>query len=262
MPEISVGQYELVYNAFSFTVATMGAATLFFWLGRSQVSDKYKTALTITGLVTAIALYHYVRILQSWDASYDVVNGQITATGVAFNQAYRYVDWLLTVPLLLVELILVMGLTRSETWSKGLRLGVLAAAMVILGYPGEISGDPTTRWIWWALAMIPFAWIIYELFVGLSDAIANQPEDVRGLVNMARWLTVLSWSFYPVVFVFPMIGFTGGTAAVAVEVGYTVADIVSKAVFGILIYIIAVRKSAPEFAARSASAGSTSLNPA
>jgi len=251
MPVISVGQYELVYNAFSFTIATMGAATLFFWLSRSQVSDRYKTALTITGLVTAIAFYHYFRILQSWDASYDVVNGKIALTGVSFNHAYRYVDWLLTVPLLLIELILVMGLSRAETWSKGVRLGLLAAIMVILGYPGEISGDPSTRWIWWALAMIPFAWIVYELFVGLGDAIAKQSDDVRGLVNTARWLTVISWSFYPVVFVFPMIGLTGAEAATAVEIGYTVSDIVAKAVFGVVIYLIAVRKSATEGVMRS-----------
>lgn len=262
MPVISVGQYELVYNAFSFTIAVMGAATLFFWLNRSQVSDRYKTALTITGLVTAIALYHYVRILQSWDASYDVVNGKIALTGVAFNQAYRYVDWLLTVPLLLIELILVMGLSRSDTVSKCTRLGVLAALMVALGYPGEISSVASTRWLWWGLAMIPFAWIVYELFVGLGDAVAKQPDDVRGLVNTARWLTVLSWSFYPVVFVFPMIGLTGGTASIAVEVGYTVADIVAKAVFGVVIYMIAVRKSEGEFKGQGSPITAASLSPA
>jgi bacteriorhodopsin len=145
-----------------------------------------------------------------------------------------------------VELILVMGLSRAETWSKGLRLGALAAIMVILGYPGEISSDPSTRWIWWALAMVPFAWIVYELFIGLGDAIAKQPDEVRGLVDAARWLTVIAWSFYPVVFVFPMIGLTGGMAATGVELGYTIADITAKAAFGVLIYMIAVRKSAVE----------------
>jgi bacteriorhodopsin len=94
--------------------------------------------------------------------------------------------------------------------------------------------------------MVPFSWIVYELFIGLKGAIAKQPEQVRGLVNMARWLTVVSWSFYPAVFIFPMIGLTGGTAAAAVEVGYTVADIVAKAVFGVVIYAIAVRKSGIE----------------
>lgn len=240
---ITAGQYELVYNFFSFTIATMAAATIFFWLGRSQVSKPYKTALTITGLVTFIALYHYVRILESWGESYSVIDGVITQTGVVFNDAYRYVDWLLTVPLLLIELILVMRLSRSETVSKSVRLGTLAAIMIILGYPGEVSDVSGTRWLFWALAMIPFLWIVYELFVGLKDSIASQPEDVRGLVNKARWLTVLSWSFYPVVFVFPMIGLVGGAAETAVQVGYTIADIVAKAVFGVLIYLIAVRKS-------------------
>ena len=94
--------------------------------------------------------------------------------------------------------------------------------------------------------MLPFLWIVYELFVGLKESIAKQPENARGLVNAARWVTVLSWSFYPVVFVFPMIGFSGAAAATAVQVGYTVADVVSKALFGVLIYMIAVRKSEHE----------------
>ena len=243
---LTAGQYELVYDAFSFTIATMGAATLFFWFGRSQVAPAYRTALTLTGLVTAIALYHYVRILASWDDAYTVVNGELTATGIAFNDAYRYVDWLLTVPLLLVELILVMRLSSAETWSKGTRLGLLAALMVVLGYPGEIATDAGTRWLWWTLAMLPFLWIVYELFAGLSKSIAQQPENVRGLVDAARWVTIGSWAFYPVVFIFPMIGLTGGAAATAVQVGYTVADVVAKAVFGVLIYMIAVRKSEHE----------------
>lgn len=243
MDIITLDQYELVFNAFSFAIAVMGAATVFFFLGRSQVAAPYKTAITVTGLVTLIAAYHYVRIFASWEASYTVLAGQVTATGVKFNDAYRYVDWLLTVPLLLIELILVMRLSPAETVAKGTKLGVLAALMVVLGYPGEISAVPGTRWLWWTLAMIPFVIIVYDLFVGLKRSIDSQPESARGLISAARWLTVVSWCFYPVVFVFPMIGFTGGAATTAVQVGYTVADIVAKAVFGVLVYMIAVRKS-------------------
>jgi bacteriorhodopsin len=243
---ISLGQFELVYNAFSFAIAVMGAATVFFFLGRSQVSPAYRTALTITGLVTLIAMYHYVRIFASWEASFTVVAGQVQATGVKFNDAYRYVDWLLTVPLLLIELILVMRLSPAETMAKGTKLGLLAALMVILGYPGEISGDGGTRWLWWSLAMIPFLIIVYDLFFGLKKSIDSQPASARGLISTARWVTVISWCFYPVVFVFPMIGFTGGAATTAVQVGYTIADIVAKAMFGVLIYMIAVRKSEAE----------------
>lgn len=243
MDQISFPQYELVYNAFSFTIAVMGAATVFFFLSRSQVSPVYRTALTITGIVTMIAGYHYFRIFQSWEAAFVITNGQIKLSGTKFNDAYRYVDWLLTVPLLLIELILVMRLPEGETMRKSVKLGLLAALMVVLGYPGEISGDNGTRWMWWALAMIPFLIIVYDLFIGLRNSIASQPASARGLVSTARWVVVISWCFYPVVFLFPMIGLTGGTAATAVQVGYTVADIVAKAMFGVLIYLIAARKS-------------------
>ena len=246
MHEVNYFQYELVFNAFSFTIAAMGAATLFLWLNRSSVAAPYRGAITISGLVTAIALYHYLRISMSWTGAYTVLNDTVTTSGVRFNDAYRYVDWLLTVPLLLIELILVMRLSPAETVSKCARLGTLAAIMVILGYPGEISANSGTRWLWWGLAMIPFAIIVFELFVGLRQSIENQPQEVRGLVNGARWLTVLSWCFYPVVFIFPMIGITGGAATTAVQVGYTISDIVAKAVLGVLIFAIAARKSQRE----------------
>ena len=243
--DLTAAQYTLIYNAFSFAIAAMGAATLFLWLNRGQVAPQYRTAVTISGLVTAIALYHYWRIFESWGGAYTVADGIATKTG-SFNDAYRYVDWLLTVPLLLIELILVMRLPREESASKAARLGILAAIMVILGYPGEISSNGSTRWIFWALSMIPFLIIVWELVSGLKDSVARQPEAARGLVDKARVLTIIAWCFYPIVFLFPMIGFTGGTATTLVQVGYTIADLVAKAVFGILIYMIAVRKSQAE----------------
>ncbi len=246
MYDVTAGQFEIVYNAFSFAIAVMGAATVFFFFGRSQVAPAYRAAITLTGLVTLIACYHYFRIFNSWEAAYTLMNGKIAPTGVSFKDGYRYVDWLLTVPLLLVELIFVMRLPRAETVAKSTKLGLLAALMVILGYPGEISTSSGTRWVWWALAMIPFLFIVYDLFIGLKQSIDAQPEAVRGMVSTARWLTIVAWCFYPLVFIFPMIGFTGGGATTAVQVGYTISDIVAKAMFGVFIYLIAVRKSEAE----------------
>lgn len=246
LEEFSLLQYNIVFNAFSFGLATMMAATLFLWLGRSQVAEGYKTAVTISGLVTFIAAYHYLQIMFSWEGAFSVTGGEVSVTGKEYNQAYRYVDWLLTVPLLLVELILVMNLSKSETVKKAWTLGIAAAVMVALGYPGEISSDAGTRWTWWVLSMIPFLYIVYQLFFGLKESIDRQPDDVKGLVGMARWLTLLAWAFYPIVFIFPMIGLEGATATTAVEVGYTIADIVAKAVFGVLIFTIALRKSKSE----------------
>jgi bacteriorhodopsin len=246
MEQLSFGQYSLVYNALSFVIAAMGAATFFLFLNRSQVSPKYKSAVTVSGLVTLIACYHYFRIFNSWDQAYTVLNGVVTATGRPFNDAYRYVDWLLTVPLLVTELILVMRLPGNQGPQKASRLAFLAVIMVLLGYPGEISSVASTRWLWWCLSMIPFLIIQFELFVGLKDSIKAQPDSARGLVSSARYITVVTWLFYPIVFILPMIGLTGASAHVAVQVGYSIADVLAKAAFGIFIYIIAVRKTEAE----------------
>lgn len=248
MEMLTANQYSLVYNAFSFTFATMAATTLFLWLSRSQVAPRYRTALVISGLVTAIAAYHYWRIFESWQDAYAVKDGVIVATGYAFNDAYRYVDWLLTVPLLLLELVLIMGLSQSETTRKATRLGLAAALMVILGYPGEVATDNATRVLWGTLSSIPFLYIVYELFVGLGKAIENQPANARSLVNAARWVTFASWGFYPIVYMIPYTNLGGPAVETGIQIGYTIADLVAKAGLGVLIYMIAVRKSSSEAA--------------
>jgi len=240
---LSLGQFSFVENAYSFGFAVMAAATLFFWLMRSEIAPAYRLAVTITGLVTAVAAYHYFQIMASWGAAADLTTGEVLATGKPFNQAYRYVDWLLTVPLLLIELILVMRLSRQETIKKSTILGGAAALMIILGYPGEVSDTGGLRFVFWVLSMIPFVFIVYQLVVGLKESIASQPESVKQLVSVSIYLVIGSWLFYPIVYLFPLVGLTGGAAITAVEVGYTIADIVAKAVFGVYIFVIAMRKS-------------------
>lgn len=243
MDGITLFQYSLVYNAFSFTLAAMAATTLFLWISRSEVSSHYRTAVTISGIVTFIAGYHYWRIFNSWEAAFDVKNGVVAVTGYAFNDAYRYVDWLLTVPLLLIELVLVMRLDPAETRSKAITLGFAAALMIVLGYPGEIATDIPTRALWGTLSAIPFVYIVWQLFSGLGASIERQPEAVKGLVKQARLLTFASWGFYPIVYMAPYVHLSGATAMTTIQVGYTFADLVAKAVVGLLVFHIAQRKT-------------------
>jgi len=249
--DFTYGQWSLVYNSLSFGIAGMGSATIFFWLQLQNVNKNYRTALTITGLVTAIATYHYVRIFNSWVDAFEVKNSHggdysVAVSGAPFNDAYRYVDWLLTVPLLLIELILVMKLPKEETVALSWKLGLASAVMVALGYPGEIQDDLSVRWFWWALAMVPFAYVVITLVAGLNEATSKQPESVKGLVAAARYLTVVSWLTYPFVYIIKNIGLAGTVATTYEQVGYSVADVVAKAVFGVLIWAIASGKSAEE----------------
>merc|ERR1712118_243641 len=121
--------------------------------------------------------------------------------------------------------------------------GVASAIMVAFGYPGEIQNDPSGRWLWWFFAMIPFIYVVAELAVGLSEASSKQAPSVSSLTAYARWLTIISWLTYPCVYIIKMIGISGVTATAGEQIGYSIADVVAKAVFGILIWAIAAEKS-------------------
>jgi bacteriorhodopsin len=246
---MSDANYQLVYNTLSFSLASMMATTLFLWMRVPAISAKYQSAVIISGMVTFIAAYHYLRIFNSWTESYNYTKegGDPVLTGTPFNDAYRYMDWLLTVPLLLIEIVLVMKLSPEEASSKGTSLGAAAALMIVLGYPGEliVEGNLSTRWMYWALAMLPFMYIVYELLVGLASATESETDsNVKALIKKAQVVTVVSWLTYPVVYVFPMIGFSGAGAIVAIQVGYCVSDIISKCGVGLIIYQVTSAKSA------------------
>jgi len=244
-------QFQAVYNILSFALASMMATTLFLWFRSFAVQDKYRSAVLISGLVTFIAAYHYMRIFNSWVEAYAYTTDSTnpTLTGVPFNDAYRYMDWLLTVPLLLMEILFVMNLDPAVMSSKSWTLGIGSALMIVSGYYGElvVTGDLTPRWICWFISMIFFLFIVYELLVGLSEATASEKDAaIRAKIGTAQVVTVISWCTYPVVYLFPMLGINAAEAVVSIQIGYCVSDIISKCGVGLMIYQITLAKSAKE----------------
>ena len=110
--------------------------------------------------------------------------------------------------------------------------------MIALGYPGEISHDSTTRMTFFVLSMIPFLYILYVLYFRLGDSLQGQGEKVKSYVSLLRNLTLVAWSFYPIAYLFHQF-FGTSTGIVAVQVGYSIADVVAKCGYGIIIYWIA-----------------------
>ena len=242
--ELTQGQYDLVYNSISLTVAAMGAALLLFLLMRNQVHVAYRLAVTISTLVVAIALYHYLRIFNSWTEAFTFGGGVYTQDGQPFNEGYRYVDWLLTVPLLLAELVLVLKLARDTTRSLIIRLTVAAVLMIGLGYPGEIAApDSVTRTVFGVLSTIPFLYILYVLFVELGRSLERQSPKVRKLVDALRYIVLITWAVYPLAYIAPSVISDEATALVVRQVGYSIGDVLAKPLFGILILVIALTKS-------------------
>ena len=255
LPTLTPGQYSLVFNMFSFTIATMAAAFVYFVLAQKNLAPKYRVSMMVSALVVFIAAYHYFRITSSWEASY-VLNaneGVYEFSGKPFNDAYRYVDWLLTVPLLVVELVLVLGLPKSESGKMIAKLAISAALMIVLGYPGEVSESAElfgARGLWGTLSTLPFVYILYILFTELGSTIQQQSGRVATLLSNARLLLLATWGFYPIAYMIPMFsaGYPTETpgAVVALQVGYTIADVTAKAGYGVLIYSIAKAKSEEE----------------
>merc|ERR1712151_578003 len=158
-------------------------------------------------------------------------------------------DWLLTVPLLLIEILLVMKLDEATYSAKSKTLGVGSALMIVSGYYGEltVTGDLTPRWICWFVSMCFFVYIVYELLVGLKAATDSETDPtIKGKIELAQVMTVISWCTYPIVYLFPMLGISAANAVVSIQIGYCVSDIISKCGVGLVIYQISYAKSKKE----------------
>ena len=247
--QLDSNQWNLVYNVFSFGLISMLACTIYTLVSQQRVLPKYRNALVMSSMVTFIAGYHYLRIFDSF--SHASKDGMVLLDGSkdSFNEAYRYVDWLLTVPLLLVEVVAVLALTREVSRSLIMRLVPASAAMIALGYPGEIATGAdaqSTQILYGVLSTIPFLYILYVLFVELGKSLDRQPEGVAKSVSNLRLLLIATWGVYPIAYMFNIWGSATGESFVAVQVGYTMADVLAKCVFGLTILKIARMKSMAE----------------
>ncbi|CAA9352255.1 MAG: Bacteriorhodopsin-like protein [uncultured Frankineae bacterium] len=248
--EISSSQYQTVYNLLSLAIASLFFTGLYLVLSQRRVLPRYRNAVVVSAIVCFIATYHYVRIFDNFGESYETEaqggQGTYVLTNVPFNEGYRYVDWFLTVPLLLVETIAVLALARAVQKSLLTKLVIASGLMIALGYPGEITTDLGPRLLWGTLSTIPFLYILYVLFVELSASLERQPAQVRGTVSKLRIMLVGLWGVYPIAYLFPVFGFDGADAFVLRQAGYSIADILAKAAFGLVIYKIARVKSEVE----------------
>ena len=236
---LTADQFNTVYNVLSLGFASMLATTVYLYISQGRVLERYRQAVVISGTVTLIALYHYWRIFDSFIEA---------KSGGSFNEAYRYVDWLLTVPLLLLETIAVLNLPAGERKSLIGRLVPASALMIVLGYPGEIAIENGPKMMWGALSTIPFLYILYVLFVELTKSLESQPTEVAATVKRLRLLLIATWGVYPISYLLPVImdNADGAGAFVGRQVGYTIADVLAKCLFGLTIYKIARLKSAAD----------------
>ena len=205
------------------------ASTAFFFLETQRVSAKWKTSLTVSGLVTLVAAVHYFYMRDVWISTGD------TPT------VYRYIDWLITVPLLMVEFYIILRAVGNASAGIFWRLLIGTLVMLVAGYAGEAGF--INAWAGFIVGLAGWAYILYEIFAGEAGKAAADkcPAAVQTAFNTMRWIVTVGWAIYPLGYFFGYL--TGGADAVTLNVIYNVADVVNKIAFVAVIWAAAVASS-------------------
>ena len=208
--------------------AAMVAATFFFWVERDRAVGKWKTSLTVAAMVTGIAAIHYFYMRGVW-----------IETGSS-PTVFRYVDWLLTVPLQIVEFYLILAAIAVVSISVFWRLLIASVVMLVAGYIGEVSamGDGGSLWSGFWIGMVAWLYIIWEVFKGEASQISASKGTVasKKAFNALRLIVTVGWAIYPIGY---YLGYTGSADAGTLNIVYNLADFVNKIAFGVVIWAAA-----------------------
>ena len=221
---------DLVGVTFWLISIAMVAATVFFFLERDRVVGKWKTSVTVAGLVTLIAAVHYFYMREIW-----VVLGESPTV-------YRYIDWLLTVPLQIIEFFLILAAIAVVPTALFWKLLVASVVMLVGGYMGEAGFINVT--VGFIIGMIGWLYIIYEIFAGEASKINASSGNVNSQMafKTIRLIVTIGWAIYPIGYI---IGYMTESANIdALNIVYNLADLVNKIAFGVAIWLAATRDSA------------------
>ena len=211
----------------TFWVISMGmlAATVFFFMERSSVAPAWKTSVTVAGLITGIAFIHYMYMRGVWVQTGDSPT------------VYRYIDWLITVPLQMVEFYLILVAVRKANSGIFWRLLIGSLVMLCGGYLGEAGYINAT--LGFVIGMAGWVYILYEVFSGEAGKAANKSGN-KALVtafSTMRMIVTVGWAIYPLGYVFGYL--TGGVDANSLNIIYNLADFINKIAFGLVIWAAA-----------------------
>jgi hypothetical protein len=212
---------DYVGVSFWLVTAAMAAATVFFFAERSSVEGKWKTSLTVAGLICGIAFWHYLYMRGVW-----IDTGETPTV-------FRYIDWLLTVPLQMVEFYLILAAVTAVASGLFWQLLLGSLVMLIFGFMGEagmMAAMPA-----FIIGMLAWIYMIYVLYMGAGRAaVATTSASVQTAYNSMLWIIVVGWAIYPIGYVAGYL--MGAVDSSTLNLIYNLADFVNKILFGLVIW--------------------------
>ena len=223
------------YVGFTFFIGSMAmaAATVFFFFQISQVEGKWKDSLLVSGLITFIAAVHYFYMRDFW------------AENQASPTEFRYIDWILTVPLMCVEFYLILkafGAKIGLLW----KLIAYSVLMLVAGYLGETVFRDSSP-LWGFISTIGYVGILYEVWFGSAKRLSSNSKDpiLQKAFSALAWFVFVGWAIYPIGYMAMDTGWLAGIIpATSMDIIYNIGDAVNKIGFGLVIYSLAASKTA------------------
>ncbi len=243
--DYSSTQFEIVLSVFTLTAAVFAAVLVYSLATAGSIAPRYRITSYLTGVVMVSAVLELGLLALRWSGSFSWNGESYTLTGDLFSNGFRYMNWSIDVPVLLTQLLVVAGITGGVFFRRWASFVVAGLAMIWTGYVGqfdEVDGG-AQFWIWGAISTVFYLWLLYVAYQTISDARANASESVSRLFGIVWILFLVSWTIYPVAYLMPQIWDTAN-GVVARNLIYSFADISSKAVYGILLAVIAQKVSA------------------
>ena len=220
---------DFVGVSFWIVSVAMVAATVFFFYEGMSVKKEWRLSMTVAGLVTLVAGVHYYYMRDYW------VSEQATPI------VYRYIDWLITVPLLMIEFYIILKAVGASVSSNSFwRLLVGTLVMLLGGYLGEAQVISAT--LGFIIGMIGWIIIIWEIFGGEASKAADANAGIKSAFNALRIIVLVGWAIYPLGYVFGYM--LGSVDDGSLNIIYNLADFVNKILFGLIIWNVAVKESA------------------
>ena len=246
---LTSGQYTMGSLILMVSYGAHFAFILYFLSSSMQLAPRYRIVPILSAMVMASAGLSLLREFSTWQAAYELVGGtyQPVTDGEGFTNAYRYGNWTITVPLLLTQLPIAFALSRPDLHKRAIRMSIPAVLMIWTGLYGSFgeTGDFTRLNIWGVISTAFFVWMLIEVRGVIAAGIANSPAPLKAWPKNIWWYFLATWGLYPIAYALPQLGFTGDLV-VTRQLLFSIADISTKLVYGVILSRYLLRRSALE----------------
>jgi len=240
-------QWQLVAHILVLGFAAQAAGFVYFITTMKELSPRYRTASILGSIVMVSAFLLLFAQSQSWQNSFVFQEGAFVLGEGIFSNGFRYLNWLIDVPLLLLQLVIILGLAAAAARRLGTLFVGSGVAMIVLGYVGQFyeTSNLTNLWIWGAASTVFYIILLYLAWKEIGKALPKMPSNAASTLKFIRWIFVVFWTFYPIAYIIPAILPTADGVVIRQFV-FTIADIVAKVIYGVLITKVAVDLSKAE----------------